>query len=166
MSNPTIEYDNGLIIRYDNIVDMPDEVKSVLIRGGIPSNLVETSRASKAFRDSVLADVLLSIEVGSVNAANVLDTLRGGMRTSPDGSIELQVYTEYVAAIAFAWGDTALAAAAIMRSKPEVVSTHTMSIVSAMTKQMPSAFYLSLLVSQGPMSSSQWLLEKSSHFPN
>jgi hypothetical protein len=147
------------------VAEQPVTARRMLAAGGIPVNLVETSRASKNYRDAVLAEVLLNIEAGSVDSAQVLDVLRTGVRASQDGSVDLQVYTEYLAALAFAWGDTQLAGAAIMRSKPEVVTTHTMSIVSAITKQMPSAFYLSLLVSQGPTAASAWLQEQSSHFP-
>ena len=166
MSNPTVEYDSSVTINRGATAEQPVTARRILGSGGIPENLVETSRASKNYRDAVLAEVVLNVEAGSLSSANVLDALRTGVRSSQDGSIDLQVYTEYLAALAFAWGDTELAAAAIMRSKPEVVSTHTMSIVSAITKQMPSAFYLSLLASQGASAASAWLQEQSSHFPN
>jgi hypothetical protein len=165
MSSPTVEYDSSVTVYKAATAEQPVTARRILGSGGIPENLVTTSRSSKNYRDAVLAEVLLNIEAGSLASANVLDALRTGVRASQDGTIDLQVYTEYLAALAFAWGDTELAAAAIMRSKPEVVSTHTMSIVSAITKQMPSPFYLSLLVSQGPTAASEWLQEQSSHFP-
>ena len=165
MSNPTVEYDSSVSIAQGSVAEQPVTARRILTAGGIPANLVETSRASKNYRDAVLAEVLLNVEAGSIGSAQVLDALRTGVRASRDGSIDLQVYTEYLAALAFAWGDTELAAAAIMRSKPEVVSSHTMSIVSAITKQMPSPFYMSLLVSQGPTATSEWAQEQSSHFP-
>jgi hypothetical protein len=165
MSNPSVEYDSSTTIHRGATAEQPVTARRILGSGGIPENLVETSRSSKNYRDAVLAEVLLNIEAGSLASANVLDALLIAVRSSQDGSIDLQVYTEYLAALAFAWGDTQLAAAAIMRSKPEVVSTHTMSIVSAITKQMPSPFYLSLLVSQGPTASTAWQQEQSSHFP-
>lgn len=165
MSNPTVEYDSSVTVMTSAVAENPGTARHMLSMGHIPSNFVETSRASKNYRDAVLAEVLVNIEAGSVNSAQVLDALRTGVRASQGGSIDLQVYTEYLAALAFAWGDTQLAAAAIMRSKPEVVSSHTMSIVSAITKQMPSPFYMSLLVSQGPTASDSWMQEKSSHFP-
>lgn len=165
MSNPTVEYDSSVTFMRSDIAEVPGTARRMLVVGGIPANFVETSRASKNYRDAVLADILVNVEPGSLSSANVLDALRDGVRSSQDGSIDLQVYTEYLAALAFAWGDTELASAAIMRSKPEVVSTHTMSIVSAITKQMPSPFYLSLLVSQGPNALAQWEQERSSHFP-
>jgi hypothetical protein len=167
MSNPTVDYDSSVTFMRSDIAEVPGTARRMLVVGGIPANFVETSRASKNYRDAVLADILVNVEPGSLSSANVLDALRDGVRSSQDGSIDLQVYTEYLAALAFAWGDTELAGAVIMRSKPEyaAVSTHTMSIVSAITKQMPSPFYLSLLVSQGPTAASEWLQEQSSHFP-
>ena len=167
MSNPTVEYDNSVTIMRSDVAEVPGTARRMLVVGGIPANFVETSRASKNYRDAVLADILVNVEPGSLSSASVLDALRDGVRSSQDGSVDLQVYTEYLAALAFAWGDTELAGAVIMRSKPEyaAVSTHTMSIVSAITKQMPSPFYLSLLVSQGPNALAQWEQERSSHFP-
>jgi hypothetical protein len=165
MSNPTVEYDSSARINTGATAEQPVTARRILSSGGIPENLVTTSRSSKNYRDAVLAELLLNVDAGSSASAIVLDTLRTGVRASQDGTIDLQVYTEYLAALAFAWGYTELAAAAIMRSKPEVVSTHTMSIVSAITKQMPSPFYLSLLVSQGPAASNAWQQEQSSHFP-
>jgi len=168
MSNPTVEYDSSATINTGATAEQPVTARRILSSGGIPENLVTTSRASKNYRDAVLADLLLNVEPGQPTSTIVLDTLRTAVRASQDGSIDLQVYTEYLAALAFAWGDKELAAVTIMRSKPEyaAVSTHTMSIVSAITKQMPSPFYLSLLVSQGPAASDAWLQEQSSHFPN
>jgi len=167
MSNPTVEYDSSVTIMRSDIAEVPGTARRMLVVGGIPVNFVETSRASKNYRDAVLADILVNVEPGSLSSASILDALRSGVRSSQDGSVDLQVYTEYLAALAFAWGDKELAGAAIMRSKPEyaAVSNHTMSIVSAITKQMPSPFYLSLLVSQGPNALAQWEQERSSHFP-
>ena len=166
MSNPPVDYDPLAIIMQGDTAEVPMTARKMLVVGHIPNNFIKTSRVSKNYRDAVLAEVLLNVEPGSIHSAQVIDALRSGMRTSQDGSIELQVYTEYLAALAFAWGDTQLAAAAIMRSKVELVSSHTMSIASAITKQMPNEFYKSLLVSQGPTASTEWMKEQSSHFPN
>ena len=167
MSNPTVEYDSSARVTTGATAEQPVTARRILSSGGIPENLVTTSRSSNNYRNAVLAELLLNVDAGSSASAIVLDTLRTGVRASQDGTIDLQVYTEYLAALAFAWGDKELAGAVIMRSKPEyaAVSTHTMSIVSAITKEMPSPFYLSMLVSQGPAASNAWQQEQSSHFP-
>ena len=72
MSNPTVEYDSSARVTTGATAEQPVTARRILSGGGIPENLVTTSRSSKNYRDAVLAELLLNVDAGSLASAIVL----------------------------------------------------------------------------------------------
>ena len=144
-------------------VDTPLQTAHAIINGIVPENLLRFSNLSDSFRDATIAELLvLSAEQNKFE--DVLATLSRGLQGSPDGSTILKVFSEYMAAIAFSWEHQELAAKVIMRNRPQDISPFLWSIVSAIKKNLPSAMFASLLMSQGNSANAKWKEEAVSLF--
>lgn len=157
MSNLSVDY-TGEWISISADVTEPQEAANAIFSGGFPRNLVSLS-ASASFRDATLAYILENCS----NHDSLLNTMVSAIRNAPAESEALKAYTDYAAAIAFAIGKSDLAVKIIKRNNPAAVTPHIWAIVTAMKKQMPSAFYASLVMSSGPDALSKWEIERSQY---
>lgn len=115
----------------------------ILRQGKIPENFVALSNASKAYRDTVLAMLLL----GVTEHDTLVDTMCKFMRGAPNGGTTAQVMTEYAASIAFALEHKDLAIEIITRNDPSEVTQFVWTIVGAIKKGMPGVMYQGLVTS-------------------
>lgn len=139
-------------------VNTPLQAAHAIVNGVIPDNLQKYSNLSDSFRDATIAELL--VLSSSLNKfEDVLSTLTKAVRSAPNNSIHLRVYSEYAAAIAFAWEHQQLAAKIIMRNEPQQTSPFLWSIVGAIKKNMPSAMYASVAMSQNEIAIKQWQQE-------
>lgn len=139
-------------------VETPLQAAQAIVNGFIPDNLLRFSSLSNSFRDATLSDLLV-LSSRDNKFDSVIETLVRGVRSSQNGTVILQIYSEYLAAVAFAWEQHELAARVIMRNDPKDVSPFLWSIVSALKKNMPSAMYASYVMSQGEQALESWKTE-------
>jgi hypothetical protein len=85
----------------------------------------------------------------------VLETLCSALRGAAE-ELDIRMYSEYVAAVAYSWEHPTLALKAISRNKPTNATTFIWSVAQAMYKKMPGPFYQTLIVSQLEQSEQQW----------
>jgi hypothetical protein len=157
MSNLSVDY-TGEWIPISGDVTEPQHAASSIVGGSIPRNLIDLS-ASNAFRDATLSFILKD----ATDHDQLLNTITGAIRNSAPETNALKVYTDYAAAIAYAIGKSNVALDVLKRSNPASVSPHIWAIVAAMKKQMPSAFYASLVMSSGETAITQWQVERSQY---
>jgi hypothetical protein len=62
-----------------------------------------------------------------------------------DNETMLRIYSEYLAALSYAWGETAVAKRAILRNKPEKAGRFLSTVAAALSKQMDHDGFNSLL---------------------
>lgn len=124
----------------------------ILNRGAIPENFVALSTASKAYRDSVLAYLLL----GVTDHDGLIDTMCKFMRSAPNSGTTVKVMTEYAASIAFALEHKDLAIDIITRNEPTEVSQFVWTIVGAIKKGMPGVMYQGLVTSNVHTAKIEW----------
>lgn len=144
-------------------VETPFQAAHAIANGFIPDNLVRYSNLSDSFRDATIADLLL-LAAAENKFEDVLKVLTAAVRSATDDSITLRIYSEYAASIAFAWEHQELAARIIMRNKPQATSPFLWSVVLAIKKNMPSAMYASVAMSQGEPALTRWREEAVTQF--
>jgi len=157
MSNLSVDY-TGEWIPITGDVTEPEDAAKAILTNSIPRNLVDLSE-SAAFRDATLSYILQNCSDHDV----LVNTMVSAIRNSPAESKALKAYTDYAATIMFAIGKSDLAVQIIKRNNPAAVTPHIWAIVAAMKKQMPSAFYASLVMSSGPGALSKWEIERSQY---
>lgn len=159
MSKWQIDYNQSAVLPTGASVETPLQAAHAIVNGYIPQNLVNNSFMSNNFRDATLAKLLL-LASSTNRFEEVLTTLSQAMQTSPDDTQRLQVFSEYTAAVAFAWEHADLAGKTIMRNKPQNTSPFLWSIVSAIKKNIPSSMYATLVMSSGDEAERNWQIEK------
>lgn len=136
-------------------VETPMQAAHAIVNGFIPDNLARLSNQSEAFREVTLADLLM-LAAAENKFEDVLNTLCLAVQSAADNSVYLRIYSEYAAAVAFAWEHQELAGKIIMRNNPQSTSPFLWTLVSAIKKNMPSAMYASLVMSLGATSLDKW----------
>jgi hypothetical protein len=154
MSIHSIEF-TGIPVPTGAPVETPLQAAQAIVNGFIPDNLLRFSSLSNSFRDATISELLV-LSSRDNKFDTVIETLVKGVQASENESIILQIYSEYLAAVAFAWEQHELAARVIMRNQPKDVSPFLWSIVSAIKKNMPSAMYASYVMSQGDKALQSW----------
>lgn len=144
-------------------VETPLQAAHAIANGFIPDNLLKFSSLSDSFRDATIAELLV-LSASNNKFEDVLGTLAKAVRSAGEGTVVLKLYSEYMAAIAFAWEHQELAGKVIMRNKPQDVSPFLWVIVSAIKKNMPSAMFASLMMSQGEQANQKWAIEATTMF--
>lgn len=157
LDNELVHYTAEEVPTRDKPRDYRDVCES-LTSGYLTENMVSLSRESASFRDAVLGTLVQ--DYSTMQQENSLDTLLAGIRSSQHGSIQLKVYTEYAAAIAFALDKKNVVLAVLKRNSPQEVTPFVWSVVSAMHKQMPSPIYVNMLSTQLLLTIPQWEQEK------
>lgn len=144
-------------------VETPLQAAHAIVNGYIPDNLVRFTNLSDSFRDATIADLLM-LAAAENKFDDVLATLATAMRGSREDTLQLRIFSEYAASIAFAWEHQQLAARIVMRNKPQATSPFLWSIVIAIKKNMPSAMYASVAMSQGMPALEKWREEAVTQF--
>lgn len=157
-----IDY-QGTEIPIGEVASGPREAAVLITNGYIPGNFLQISNQSDSFRDATLGH-LVDIANENGNAQVILATLARGLAGAQDGSIQLRIFTEYFASIAYAYTYNDLAAKAIMRNKPSHVSSYIWAIMSSIRKKMPSSFYATILSSSKQESIEAWNKQAESMF--
>ena len=149
MSNLTVDY-TGEAVNTQGLVSTPQQAAHHIMRGYLPTNLKDLS-TNTHFRDAVLGYILRDTTEHDI----VLNTLCSALRGAAE-EIDIRVYSEYVAAIAYSWEHPTLALGAISRNKPTNATTFIWSVAQAMYKKMPGPFYQTLIVSQLDQTEESW----------
>ena len=121
-------------------------VAAELLKGGhIPENLVLISEISTNFRDAIICRLLTTCD--GDEAKNVVQLLSAASSSTPDGMDEtIKTYSEYLAPLSFAWGETVLATRAILRNNPGKAGNFLATVANALNKKMDSQTFKSLIV--------------------
>ena len=121
-------------------------VAAELLKGGaIPDNLVLISEISTNFRDAVI-NRLITTSNGE-EAKNVVQLLSAAISSTPDGmDSTIKTYSEYLAPLSFAWGETVLATRAILRNNPDKAGNFLGTVANALNKKMNSEMFKSLIM--------------------
>jgi hypothetical protein len=121
-------------------------VAAELLKGGhIPENLVLISEISTNFRDAVI-NRLITTSNGD-EAKNVVQLLSAAISSTPEGmDSTIKTYSEYLAPLSFAWGETVLATRAVLRNKPDKAGNFLGTVANALNKKMNSEMFKSLIM--------------------
>jgi len=121
-------------------------VAAELLKGGsIPDNLVLISEISTNFRDAVI-NRLITTSNGD-EAKNVVQLFAAAISSTPDGMDEsIKTYSEYLAPLSFAWGETVLATRTVLRNKPDKAGNFLGTVANALNKKMNSEMFKSLIM--------------------
>ena len=121
-------------------------VAAELLKGGaIPDNLVLISEISTNFRDAVI-NRLITTSNGE-EAKNVVQLLSAAISSTPDGmDSTIKTYSEYLAPLSFAWGETVLATRVILRNNPDKAGNFLGTVANALNKKMNSEMFKSLIM--------------------
>jgi hypothetical protein len=159
-----IAYDPNTNITGNMWVDTTshEDAASYLLRGRIPPNLLEVSKASNNFRDAVL-----NLVVSAEDTTGALEVLVKAIRATPDNSPELVQYSEYAAAIAYARSEPVLAARIIMRNEFANSSTLLKTFAMTLSKSVEGSAFKKLLIDGSQMAVNTWTtLERPTLYPN
>lgn len=121
-------------------------VAAELLKGGnIPDNLVLISEISTNFRDAIICRLITTCD--GDDAERVVQLLSAAISSTPDGmDSTIKTYSEYLAPLSFAWGETVLATRTILRNNPGTAGNFLSTIANALEKKMGSETFRSLIV--------------------
>jgi len=121
-------------------------VAAELLKGGhIPENLVLISEISTNFRDAVI-NRLVTTSDGD-DAERVVQLLSAAISSTPDEMVStIKTFSEYLAPLSFAWGETVLATRTVLRNKPGNSGNFLATIADALNKKMDSEMFKSLIM--------------------
>jgi hypothetical protein len=124
----------------------PTTAAERLRRGSIPVNLVQISEISTNFRDAVINDLITNTGSGEAKD-RALQLLAAAVASTPNGMDNtIRAYSEYLAPLSFAWGETVLATRTILRNKPGKAGAFINTVASALSKKMDVATFNNLLM--------------------
>ena len=149
MSNLTVDY-TGEFVASQGLVSTPQQAAHHIMRGYVPENLKDLS-TNTHFRDTVLGYILRD----TTDHDMVLSTLCGALRSAAE-ELDIRIYSEYAACLAYSWEHPTVALNAISRNKPSNATSFIWSVAQAMYKKMPGPFYQTLIVSQLDQSEQLW----------
>lgn len=123
----------------------PVVAAELLKNGNIPENLVLISEISTNFRDAVI-NRLVTTSDGD-DAERVVQLLSAAIASTPDEMVStIKTYSEYLAPLSFAWGETVLATRTVLRNKPGNSGNFLATIADALNKKMDSEMFKSLIM--------------------
>jgi hypothetical protein len=122
------------------------EIAASYIKGGLmPQNLVKMTEISTHFRDAVIGNIVTTAATGEQE--RTLQLLSAAIAGTPDGMENtVRAYSEYLAPLAFAWGETVLATRAVLRNEPSKAGNFLSTVANALNKKMNSDMFYSLIV--------------------
>lgn len=121
-------------------------IAAELLKGGtIPENLIAISEISTNYRDAIICRLITTCTADE--AKNVVQLLSAAISSTPDEMDNtIKAYSEYLAPLSFAWGETVLATRTILRNKPGKSGNFLATIADALNKKMNSEMFKSLIV--------------------
>jgi len=133
---------------------------SQYLRGGlVPRNLVQMSEISTNFRDAVMSFLLSNAD--TEERSRTLEILSAAIAGTPDGMDNtVKAYSEYLAPLAYAWGETVVATRAILRNKPGSAGNYLGTVAGALSKQMDHGAFHDILVNSTQNSVDVVVMEK------
>jgi small-conductance mechanosensitive channel len=142
-----LQYDPNMTI--DTYVTRPTndpvDMSIVLKHGLMPQNLVQISEISTNFRDAVINTLITNSDANET--VIVLQLLSAAVSSTPDEAVNtVKAYSEYLAPLSFAWGETVLATRSILRNKPEKAGNFLSTVANALNKKMDSEMFKSLIM--------------------
>ena len=143
-----LKYDPNMSIGMYLVGDEPDPANAAMYlkNGMLPRNLVKTAEISTNFRDAVISTLIANST--TEEAERVLQLLSAAIATTPDDMENtIKSYSEYLAPLAFSWGETVLATRAILRNKPDKAGNFLSTVANALNKKMNTDMFKSLIVS-------------------
>jgi len=141
-----LQYDPNMAIENYTTgpLNSPDRFSNALKNGLLPRNLLQISEISTNFRDAVINDLITTSSADE--AQIVLQLLSAAVSSTPDEMYKnIKTYSEYLAPLSFAWGETVLATRAILRNKPGVAGNFLGTVADALNKKMNSEMFNSLI---------------------
>jgi hypothetical protein len=142
-----LKYDPNVSLGNYKTGDQHDPViaASYIKAGLMPQNLVKMSEISTNFRDAVIASIITT--AATDEHERVLQLLSAAVAGTPDEmNNTVRSYSEYLAPLAFAWGETVLATRAILRNEPSKAGNFLSTVANALNKKMDSSMFYSLIV--------------------
>jgi hypothetical protein len=142
-----LKYDPNISVGAYMTRDTTDPVVAaeLLKDGMMPVNLVQISEISTNFRDAIINHLVTSCD--GDNAKNVVQLLSAAVASTPDEmGNTIKTYSEYLAPLSFAWGETVLATRAILRNKPDNAGNFLSTVANALNKKMNSDMFRSLIL--------------------
>jgi len=121
-------------------------VAAELLKGGnLPDNLVLISEISTNFRDAIINKLITTSDAD--DAQRIVQLLSAAISSTPDEMVStIKTYSEYLAPLSFAWGETVLATRSILRNKPETSGNFLGTVANALNKKMNSEMFKSLIM--------------------
>ena len=142
-----LKYDPNISVRSHTATGTTEPVVAAesLKGGNIPENLVLISEISTNFRDAVI-NRLVTTSDGD-DAERVVQLLSAAIASTPDEMVStIKTYSEYLAPLSFAWGETVLATRTVLRNNPGNSGNFLATIADALNKKMDSAMFKSLIM--------------------
>ena len=142
-----LKYDPNISVVSHTVTGTTEPVVAAeLLKGGnIPENLVLISEISTNFRDAVI-NRLVTTSDGD-DAERVVQLLSAAISSTPDEMVStIKTYSEYLAPLSFAWGETVLATRTVLRNKPGNSGNFLSTIADALNKKMDSEMFKSLIM--------------------
>jgi len=127
---------------------LPDhKITGDMLAGGLmPTTLLEISEKSSTFRDAVIHHMLTDGRINQPQQQQAIELFAAAVSTCPDDNdVMLRIYSEYLAALSYAWGETVVAKRAVLRNKPEKAGRFLATVAQALDKQMDHDGFNSLL---------------------
>ena len=126
-------------------VNSPAYAAELLKAGNIPENLVQISEISTNFRDAVINKLITTSDTD--DAERVVQLLSAAISSTPDEMVNtIKTYSEYLAPLSFAWGETVLATRAVLRNNPDKAGNFLVTVANALNKKMNSEMFKSLIM--------------------
>ena len=156
-----LQYDPSISIGAYTTRDTTDpDVAAELLKGGMmPVNLVQISEISTNFRDAIINHLVIACD--GEEAKNVVQLFSAAIASTPDEmGNTIKTYSEYLAPLSFAWGETVLATRTVLRNKPGTSGNFLATVANALSKKMDSEMFKSLILNSTASASQVVELER------
>jgi hypothetical protein len=143
-----LQYDPNISLRNHMTHGLPDhKITGDMLAGGLmPTTLLEISEKSETFRDAVINHMLTDGRINEPQQQQAIELLAAAVSTCPDDNdTMLRIYSEYLAALSYAWGETEVAKRAVLRNKPEKAGRFLSTVAAALDKRMDHDGFHTLL---------------------
>ena len=164
-----LQYDPNISLTRHIATGFPDhDMASGMLRSGLmPDNLIEITAKSVNFRDAVINHTIVNAASQEEKQA-ALELLSAAVASTHADAVDaLRIYSEYTAALAYAWGETVLATRTVLRNKPNDAGNFLATIASALNKKMDTSMFHSLIMNSTANAPGQWAqVERPLMFPN
>jgi len=154
-----LQYDPNISLRNHMTHGLPDhKITGDMLAGGLmPTTLLEISEKSSTFRDAVIHHMITDGRINQPAQQQAIELFAAAVSTCPDDNdVMLRIYSEYLAALSYAWGETVVAKRAVLRNKPEKAGRFLATVAQALDKQMDHDGFNSLLRNTTSAAPTMW----------